>query len=75
MDNHAPAVTRAIRILELLRTTSDPMRLSEVSSKLELVPSSCLHILRALVEERFVGELIPNVDAKKIQKEIEEKSL
>ena len=55
MDNHAPAVTRAIRILELLRTTSDPMRLSEVSSKLELVPSSCLHILRALVEERFVA--------------------
>lgn len=49
-----PAVTRAVRVLHLLRQADEPMSLSELSRKLEVVPSSCLHILRALCDDNLV---------------------
>jgi DNA-binding IclR family transcriptional regulator len=50
----APAVRRSIRLLNLLRGTRDPMTLSELSHRLGIVPSTCLHILRALTDEGLV---------------------
>ncbi|MGE0798598.1 MAG: IclR family transcriptional regulator [Lautropia sp.] len=50
-----PAVTRAIRILRLLEKSPEPLTVSEISAALELVPSTCLHILRALVEDDLVS--------------------
>ena len=49
-----PAVTRAVAILRLLGRSSTPMGLKEIAQVLHLVPSTCLHILRALIEERLV---------------------
>lgn len=50
-----PAVSRAIAILRLLGSSPSPLTLKEIAKALELVPSTCLHILRALVEERLVS--------------------
>jgi len=50
-----PAVARAIAILRLLGRTRQPMNVKSISDELELVPSTCLHILRALTAERLVS--------------------
>ncbi|NLC36949.1 MAG: helix-turn-helix domain-containing protein, partial [Alcaligenaceae bacterium] len=50
-----PAVARAIAILRLLGRTRHPMNVKSISDELELVPSTCLHILRALAAERLVN--------------------
>lgn len=50
-----PAVSRAIAILRLLGRTRQPMNVKSISDELELVPSTCLHILRALAAERLVS--------------------
>jgi DNA-binding IclR family transcriptional regulator len=49
-----PAVTRAIAILRLLGRQSGAMTLKTISQELDMVTSTCLHILRVLVDEGLV---------------------
>lgn len=49
-----PAVTRAIAILRLLSKSKTPLSLKEIANSLNLIPSTALHILRALLAEQFV---------------------
>jgi DNA-binding IclR family transcriptional regulator len=49
-----PAVTRAVRILRRLGSASEPMGVNPLARELDLVPSTCLHILRVLVDEGLV---------------------
>ncbi|SSW65265.1 HTH-type transcriptional repressor AllR [Achromobacter veterisilvae] len=49
-----PAVTRSIAILRLLGRSGAPMTLKEISQELDMVTSTCLHILRVLVLEGLV---------------------
>jgi DNA-binding IclR family transcriptional regulator len=53
-----PAVTRAVSILRELGRTDQPLGVNHLARKLNIVPSTCLHILRALHEEGLV-ELDP----------------
>jgi DNA-binding IclR family transcriptional regulator len=53
-DKQVPAATRTIAILRLLAKSNEPLSLREISSKLGLIPSTCLHILRVLVDESMV---------------------
>jgi DNA-binding IclR family transcriptional regulator len=46
-----PAVTRAVAILRLLSRSRTPQGLKAIAESLELVPSTALHIVRALVAE------------------------
>ena len=46
-----PAVTRAIAILRLLSRSRAPQSLKAIAESLDLVPSTALHIARALVAE------------------------
>lgn len=50
-----PAVTRAIAILRELARASDPIGVNPLARALGLVPSTCLHILRALQDEGLVA--------------------
>jgi len=50
----APAVTRAAAILRLLARHDEPLGVNSIAKELNLVPSTCLHILRALAAESFV---------------------
>src|SRR6478735_8365756 len=43
-----PAVTRAVAILRLLSRSRTPLGLKTIAESLELVPSTALHIVRAL---------------------------
>ena len=54
-DSKAPAISRAAAILRLLGKSDTSLSLQHISSRLELVPSTCLYILRALVEEELVA--------------------
>jgi DNA-binding IclR family transcriptional regulator len=49
-----PAVSRALAILRFLARQSEPSTLKTISQELEMVTSTCLHILRARVEEQMV---------------------
>ncbi len=49
-----PAVSRAIAILRLLGRSASPMTLKAISQELGMVTSTCLHILRVLVDEGLV---------------------
>lgn len=49
-----PAVTRAVAIMRLLGRSEMPMGVNAIAQALDLIPSTCLHILRALVQERLV---------------------
>ncbi|HSW04353.1 IclR family transcriptional regulator [Aquabacterium sp.] len=49
-----PAVTRAIAVLRLLGRSPSPLTLKSISQELGMVTSTCLHILRVLVEEGLV---------------------
>jgi DNA-binding IclR family transcriptional regulator len=49
-----PAVTRAIAMLRLLSRSRTPLGLKAVAQALDLVPSTALHILRALAAEQLV---------------------
>jgi len=53
-SGHAPAVTRAVRILRRLGDTRAPLGARQLARELDLVPSTCLHVLRALVAEGLV---------------------
>lgn len=55
VESKAPAISRAAAILRLLSTSEVPLSLQVIATSLELVPSTCLHVLRALVAEHFVG--------------------
>jgi DNA-binding IclR family transcriptional regulator len=46
-----PAVSRAIAILRLLGRSQTPMGVKAIADQLEMVPSTCLHIVRVLVAE------------------------
>jgi DNA-binding IclR family transcriptional regulator len=50
-----PAVTRAVAILRLLGRSAEPLGVNAIARALELVPSTCLHILRVLVAEELVA--------------------
>ncbi len=50
-----PAVTRAISILRQLGRASSPVGVNQLARELDLIPSTCLHILRALVEGGLVA--------------------
>ncbi len=49
-----PAVTRAVGILRRLGATAAPVGVNQLARDLDLVPSTCLHILRVLVDEGLV---------------------
>lgn len=49
-----PAVTRSIAILRLLGQAKQGLGVKAIADALELVPSTCLHILRVLVAEDLV---------------------
>jgi DNA-binding IclR family transcriptional regulator len=49
-----PAVTRAVAILRLLSRSDAPLGVHSIARPLGMVPSTCLHILRALVAEELL---------------------
>lgn len=49
-----PAVTRALAILRFLARSPEPVGVNPLARELELVPSTCLHILRVLQDEGLV---------------------
>jgi DNA-binding IclR family transcriptional regulator len=51
----APAISRAAAVLRLLGKSDAPLALQSIARELGLVPSTCLHVLRALVAEEFVS--------------------
>ena len=53
-ESKAPAISRAAAILRLLGKSDAPLGLQTIARSLNLVPSTCLYVLRALVEEEFV---------------------
>ena len=50
-----PALTRGIGILRLLGRSDVPMGVNEIARTLDLIPSTCLHILRVLVAEQLLA--------------------
>jgi DNA-binding IclR family transcriptional regulator len=52
--HRAPAVARAATVLRLLAGEVQGLGVSEIARRVGLVPSTCLHVLRALVEEGFI---------------------
>lgn len=54
-SSKAPAIARAAAILRLLGKPGAPLGLQPIARELGLVPSTCLYVLRALVEEGLVG--------------------
>lgn len=50
-----PAVSRAAAILRLLGKSSEPVGVQAIARALDIIPSTCLHILRTLVAEDLVG--------------------
>lgn len=51
-----PAVTRSIAILRLLGRQKQGMGVKAIADELGLIPSTCLHILRVLVDENLVAQ-------------------
>ncbi len=51
----APAISRAAAILRLLGKSNAPLGLQTIARSLNLVPSTCLYVLRALVDEELVA--------------------
>ena len=54
-ESKSPAISRAAAILRLLGKSETPLRLQAIAQALGLVPSTCLYVLRALVEEDLVA--------------------
>ena len=54
VKHRAPAVARAIEVLKLLGSSSEPLGVNAIARALDVVPSSCLHILWALANEGLV---------------------
>ena len=53
--HRAPAVSRAATVLRLLAGETSGLGVTEIARKVGLVPSTCLHVLRALVDEGFIA--------------------
>lgn len=55
--NHrsVPAVSRAIAIMRLLGQSQGSMGINQIARELDLVPSTCLHILRVLANDQLVA--------------------
>lgn len=51
----APAIARAAAVMHLLGKSDTPLGLQAIARELDLVPSTCLYVLRALVAEEFVA--------------------
>src|SRR5271156_3334190 len=51
----APAISRAAAVLRLLGKSDVPLGVQSIARELGLVPSTCLHVLRALVAEELVS--------------------
>jgi DNA-binding IclR family transcriptional regulator len=51
----APAISRAAAVLRALGRSDLPLGVHAIARELGLVPSTCLHVLRALVAEEFVS--------------------
>ncbi len=51
----APAIARAAAILRLLGKSETPLGVNAIARALDLVPSTCLYVLRALAEEELVA--------------------
>lgn len=49
-----PAVKRAIQVLEYLAKSDEPQSLSQIARAVDILPSSCLHILRELTAGRLL---------------------
>ena len=49
-----PAVSRAVAILRLLGRSPEPIGVKAIAQALDMVPSTCLHILRVLVAEELL---------------------
>ena len=54
-ESQSPAISRAAAILRLLGKSDAPLRLQAIAEALNLVPSTCLYVLRALVAEELVA--------------------
>jgi DNA-binding IclR family transcriptional regulator len=52
--HRAPAVARAATVLRLLVGQRSGLGVTEIARRVGLVPSTCLHVLRALVDEGFI---------------------
>ena len=50
-----PAARRAVAILRLLGASDEPLGVNAIARGLGLVPSTCLHILRVLVDEELAA--------------------
>jgi DNA-binding IclR family transcriptional regulator len=53
-ERAVPAVRRAVAVLRLLARTPEPLGVNSIARALGLVPSTCLHIVRALVAEQLL---------------------
>lgn len=53
-SSKAPAIARAAAVLRLLGKAEAPLGLQAIARELGLVPSTCLYVLRALVDEELV---------------------
>ncbi len=53
--SRVPAVTRAAAILRTLARSDGPLGVQAIARELSLIPSTCLHILRALQTEELVA--------------------
>jgi DNA-binding IclR family transcriptional regulator len=53
-DRKAPAIARAAAILRLLGKSDTPLGVNHIARALDLVPSTCLYVLRALTDEGLV---------------------
>jgi DNA-binding IclR family transcriptional regulator len=54
-NSKVPAISRAAAVLRLLGKSSHSVGVHTVARALDIVPSTCLHILRALVAEELVA--------------------
>lgn len=54
-ESKAPSISRAAAILQLLGDAGSPMGVNAIARELGFVPSSCLHILRAMTAEELVS--------------------
>lgn len=54
-SSKAPAISRAAAVLRLLGKSDAPLGVQSIARELGLVPSTCLHVLRALLAEEFVS--------------------
>ena len=50
-----PAVVRAVAMLRLLSNAAVPLGVNQIARELDIIPSTCLHILRALTAEGLVA--------------------